>query len=72
MGSASFAVQREMKVVAGAAGYVLEDVPHLSDYISDLSAYPNPLQDNPSYSVVKQYFVDVDDTVAQKVSALLK
>ncbi|XP_031114940.1 ATP-dependent 6-phosphofructokinase 6-like [Ipomoea triloba] len=67
MGSASFAVQREMKVVAGAAGYVLEDVPHLSDYISDLSAYPNPLQDNPSYSVVKQYFVDVDDTVAQKV-----
>lgn len=36
MGSASFVVQREMKVVAGGAGYVLEDVPHLSDYISDL------------------------------------
>ncbi|KAK9131074.1 hypothetical protein Sjap_011561 [Stephania japonica] len=29
--------------------------------------YPNPLQDNPAYSVVKQYFVNMDDTVAQKV-----
>jgi hypothetical protein len=24
------------KIVRGAAGYVLEDVPHLSDYIPDL------------------------------------
>ncbi|KAG6488590.1 hypothetical protein ZIOFF_049837 [Zingiber officinale] len=30
-------------------------------------AYPNPLQNNPAYSVVKQYFVNVDDTVAHKV-----
>ncbi|XP_020533937.1 ATP-dependent 6-phosphofructokinase 3 isoform X2 [Jatropha curcas] len=29
--------------------------------------YPNPLQDNPSYSVVKQYFVNEDDTVAEKI-----
>ncbi|KAL9304413.1 hypothetical protein ACSQ67_021676 [Phaseolus vulgaris] len=28
--------------------------------------YPNPLQDNPSYSVVKQHAVDVEDTVAHK------
>ncbi|KAK7349218.1 hypothetical protein VNO77_06408 [Canavalia gladiata] len=57
----------EVKIINGVAGYVLEDVPHLSDYIPHLSSYPNPLQDNPSYSVVKQYFVDVDDTVAQQI-----
>ncbi|XP_010267094.1 PREDICTED: ATP-dependent 6-phosphofructokinase 3-like isoform X1 [Nelumbo nucifera] len=57
----------EPKIVTGDAGYVLEDVPHLSDYISNLPTYPNPLQDNPAYSVVKQYFVNVDDTVAQKI-----
>ncbi|XP_060187478.1 ATP-dependent 6-phosphofructokinase 3-like isoform X2 [Lycium barbarum] len=39
----------------------------MSDYIFNLPTYPNPLQDHPSYSVVKQYFVDVDDAVAQKV-----
>ncbi|KAL4567788.1 hypothetical protein LXL04_023382 [Taraxacum kok-saghyz] len=57
----------EMKVETGDAGYVLEDVPHLSDYIPDLPTYPNPLRSNPAYSVVKQYFVDADDTVPQKV-----
>uniref|UniRef100_A0A7N0SW92 Phosphofructokinase domain-containing protein n=1 Tax=Kalanchoe fedtschenkoi TaxID=63787 RepID=A0A7N0SW92_KALFE len=56
-----------MKVVAGDAGYVLEDVPHLTDYIPQLPTFPNPLQFNPAYSVVKQYFVNLDDTVAQKV-----
>ncbi|XAR53402.1 6-phosphofructokinase [Bertholletia excelsa] len=55
------------KIVVGDAGYVLEDVPHLTDYIPDLPAYPNPLQDNPAFSVVKQYFVHVDDTVPEKV-----
>ncbi|KAK7294277.1 hypothetical protein RJT34_17164 [Clitoria ternatea] len=49
------------------AGFVLEDVPHFSHYIPHLPTYPNPLQDNPSYSVTKQYFVDVDDTVAQQI-----
>ncbi|KAM7513119.1 hypothetical protein LguiB_011994 [Lonicera macranthoides] len=57
----------QMKVVTGDAGYVLEDVPHLSDYIPDLPTYPNPLRSNPAYSVVKQYFVHVDDTVPQKI-----
>ncbi|XP_022997851.1 ATP-dependent 6-phosphofructokinase 3-like [Cucurbita maxima] len=47
--------------------YVLEDVPHLTDYLPDLPGYPNPLQDNPAYSAVKQYFVNVDDAVAQNV-----
>ncbi|XP_058074101.1 ATP-dependent 6-phosphofructokinase 3-like isoform X1 [Magnolia sinica] len=55
------------KIILGNAGYVLEDVPHLTDYIPDLPTYPNPLQDNAAYSVVKQYFVHVDDTVPQKI-----
>ncbi|KAF2285184.1 hypothetical protein GH714_038974 [Hevea brasiliensis] len=55
------------KIVNGDYGYVLEDVPHLTDYLPDLPTYSNPLQDNPAYSVVKQYFVHVDDTVPQKV-----
>ncbi|KAJ4708569.1 ATP-dependent 6-phosphofructokinase [Melia azedarach] len=55
------------KVVNGTNGYVLEDVPHLIDYIPDLPTYCNPLQDNPAFSVVKQYFVHVDDTVPTKV-----
>ncbi|XP_008794086.1 ATP-dependent 6-phosphofructokinase 3-like isoform X2 [Phoenix dactylifera] len=55
------------KIVHGEAGYVLEDVPHLTDYIPDLPSYPNPLQDNPAYSVVKQFFVNRDDTVKQKI-----
>ncbi|XXG57307.1 hypothetical protein AAC387_Pa03g4493 [Persea americana] len=56
-----------MKIVSGDAGYVLQDVPHLSDFIPDLPTYPNPLQHNAAYSVVKQYFVNVDDTVPQKI-----
>ncbi|KAK4770041.1 hypothetical protein SAY87_030573 [Trapa incisa] len=56
-----------IKLVTGDGGYILEDVPHFSDYIDDLPTYPNPLQSNPAYSVVKQYFVHMDDTVPQKV-----
>ncbi|AEE85178.1 putative 6-phosphofructokinase [Arabidopsis thaliana] len=55
------------KIINGSCGYVLEDVPHLSDYLPGLPTYPNPLQDNPAYSVVKQYFVDADDSVPQKI-----
>lgn len=79
----------QMKLENGNAGFVLEDVPHLTDYIPDLpvriiylytdvfvhiqelidrvvvylftyfsylfvwQTYPNPLQFNPAYSVVK-------------------
>ncbi|XP_055820489.1 ATP-dependent 6-phosphofructokinase 6-like isoform X2 [Solanum dulcamara] len=57
----------QMKVVNGDFGYVLEDVPHLTDYIPQLPTYDNPLRSNPAYSVVKQYFVDMDDTVPQKI-----
>ncbi|XP_078164588.1 ATP-dependent 6-phosphofructokinase 6-like isoform X1 [Carex rostrata] len=55
------------KIVTGDVGYVLEDVPHLTDYLPDLPTYPNPLQNNPAYSVVKQYFVNTDDTVTQTI-----
>ncbi|KAG6420349.1 hypothetical protein SASPL_116874 [Salvia splendens] len=66
----------QMKVVEGEFGYVIQDVPHLSDYVSDLQCdsinwmretYPNPLRSNPAYSVVKQYFVDMDDSVPEKM-----
>nr|KJB65624.1 hypothetical protein B456_010G103900 [Gossypium raimondii] len=57
----------QMKLATGEGGYVLEDVPHLTDYLPDLPSYPNPLQDNPAYSAVKQYFVNDDDTVTQKI-----
>ncbi|XP_062090947.1 ATP-dependent 6-phosphofructokinase 3-like [Humulus lupulus] len=66
MGSNTVCDQKH-KVVIGESGYVLEDVPHLSDYIPDLPTYQNQLQDNPAYSVVKQYFVNEDDTVTQKI-----
>ncbi|PKA63667.1 6-phosphofructokinase 3 [Apostasia shenzhenica] len=57
----------EPKLIHGEAGYALEDVPLLTDYIPSLPKYPNPLQKNPAYSAVKQNFVNVDDSVAQKI-----
>ncbi|KAG8381840.1 hypothetical protein BUALT_Bualt05G0014600 [Buddleja alternifolia] len=57
----------QMKVVTGEFGFVLQDVPHFNDYIPDLPTYPNPLRSNPAYSVVKQYFVDMDDSVPEKI-----
>lgn len=59
--------QHHMKIVKGDCGYILEDIPHLSDYIPDLPTYHNPLQDNPAYAVVKKHFIDTDDTVTQKI-----
>ncbi|KAL8128610.1 hypothetical protein V2J09_017765 [Rumex salicifolius] len=61
MGSVSDA---NLKLVDGSYGYVLHDVPHLSDFLTNLPTYPNPLQENPAYAGVKQYFVDDEDTVA--------
>ncbi|KAI7748112.1 hypothetical protein M8C21_007842 [Ambrosia artemisiifolia] len=67
MGQLPATTSSQPNVITGDHGYILEDVPHLTDYIPHLPTYPNPLQDNPAYAVVKQYFVDTDDTVAQKV-----
>ncbi|KAE8769186.1 6-phosphofructokinase 3 [Hordeum vulgare] len=55
------------KLDAGDYGYVLDDVQHLTDYLPELPTFPNPLQDHPAYSTVKQYFVNADDTVPEKV-----
>ncbi|XP_022153587.1 ATP-dependent 6-phosphofructokinase 3-like [Momordica charantia] len=56
------------EIFSGDFRYVLEDVPHLIDYLPNLSAYPNPLLNNNSaYSATEQYFVNMDDVVAQKI-----
>ncbi|KAL5229765.1 hypothetical protein ABZP36_028541 [Zizania latifolia] len=56
-----------VKISEGDFGYILDDVPHLIDYVPDAPTYPNPLQDHPAYSTVRQYFVNEDDTVPQKM-----
>nr|AIE47272.1 phosphofructokinase [Hevea brasiliensis] len=48
-------------------GFVLEDVPHLTDFLPDLPSYPNPLQNSQAYAIVKQNFVIPEDAVAQKI-----
>ncbi|KAF4398077.1 hypothetical protein G4B88_019798 [Cannabis sativa] len=55
------------KIITGDNGYILEDVPHLSDYLTDLHTYPNPLQYNQTYSAVRQCFIGEDDSVAQQI-----
>uniref|UniRef100_A0A0D6R203 ATP-dependent 6-phosphofructokinase n=1 Tax=Araucaria cunninghamii TaxID=56994 RepID=A0A0D6R203_ARACU len=49
------------------SGFVLDDVPHLSDWLPNLPTYPNPLQDSPAYADVKQSFVHPDDAVARDI-----
>jgi 6-phosphofructokinase 1 len=63
MGSAEMA----RKVLVGKGGAVLEDVPHLTDWIPNLPTYENPLKHNPAYSAVRQYFVEDTDVVAKDV-----
>ncbi|KAK1354834.1 ATP-dependent 6-phosphofructokinase [Heracleum sosnowskyi] len=57
----------EPKIVLGEDGYVLEDVPHFSDYISDLPTFTNPLQANSAYSIARKVCVDCNDTIAQMI-----
>ncbi|KAL8137019.1 hypothetical protein V2J09_003020 [Rumex salicifolius] len=57
----------DVKLVNGDCGYELDDIPHLSDYLADLPTYEDPLENNPAYAGVKQYFVDDKDTVIQSV-----
>ncbi|KAL2324998.1 hypothetical protein Fmac_024056 [Flemingia macrophylla] len=47
--------------------FVLEDVPHLTNFLPDLPSYPNPLQKSQAYSIVKRTFVSPDDVVAENV-----
>uniref|UniRef100_A0A7I4B1S1 ATP-dependent 6-phosphofructokinase n=1 Tax=Physcomitrium patens TaxID=3218 RepID=A0A7I4B1S1_PHYPA len=55
------------KVSAGDGGAVLEDVPHLTDWLPDLPTYENPLKHNPAYAAVRQYFIEDTDVVAKDV-----
>ncbi|XP_012466904.1 ATP-dependent 6-phosphofructokinase 4, chloroplastic isoform X1 [Gossypium raimondii] len=48
-------------------GFVIDDVPHLTDFLPDLPSYPNPLQTSQAYAIVKQTFVRPEDVVAQKI-----
>ncbi|KAG5612487.1 hypothetical protein H5410_023768 [Solanum commersonii] len=49
------------KIVMGDNGYVLEDVPHLSDYIPSLPTYPNPLKKGASvlFKEITRYSLNV-------------
>ncbi|XP_004496088.1 ATP-dependent 6-phosphofructokinase 4, chloroplastic isoform X2 [Cicer arietinum] len=48
-------------------GFVLEDVPHLTNFLPDLPSYPSPLQKSQAYSIVKNTFVNPEDVVAQTI-----
>ncbi|KAG7972388.1 hypothetical protein I3843_07G181500 [Carya illinoinensis] len=48
-------------------GFVLEDVPHLTDFLPGLLSYPNPLQNSKAYSIVRQTFVTPEDAVAENI-----
>ncbi|CAI6005668.1 unnamed protein product [Closterium sp. NIES-65] len=46
---------------------VIEDVPHLANWIPDLRLYPSPLQRNPAYAHVETFFVEEDQVVSREV-----
>ncbi|CAI7881819.1 unnamed protein product [Closterium sp. NIES-53] len=46
---------------------VIEDVPHLANWIPDLRLYPSPLQRNPAYAHVETFFVEEDQVVSRDV-----
>ncbi|XP_050224717.1 ATP-dependent 6-phosphofructokinase 4, chloroplastic-like [Mercurialis annua] len=48
-------------------GFILEDVPHLTDFLPDLPSYPNPLHKSQAYAIVKETFVKPEDAVAESV-----
>ncbi|XP_051138432.1 ATP-dependent 6-phosphofructokinase 4, chloroplastic [Andrographis paniculata] len=47
--------------------FVLEDVPHLTDFLPDLPSFPNPLKKTQAYAIVKKTFVSPEDVVAQNI-----
>ncbi|XP_031287452.1 ATP-dependent 6-phosphofructokinase 4, chloroplastic-like isoform X1 [Pistacia vera] len=52
---------------ASTDGFVLDDVPHLTNFLPDLPSYPNPLQKSQAYAVVKKTFVSPEDVVTQRI-----
>lgn len=55
------------KNIDGEYGYVLEDVPHFTDYLPDMPTFTNPLRNHPAYKTVKQYWVDEEDSVPLQI-----
>ncbi|XP_078168560.1 ATP-dependent 6-phosphofructokinase 6-like isoform X4 [Carex rostrata] len=55
------------KIVEGEYGYVLEDVPHFTDYLPDMPTFTNPLRNHPAYKTVKQYWVNEEDSVPLQI-----
>ncbi|KAK4385177.1 ATP-dependent 6-phosphofructokinase, chloroplastic [Sesamum angolense] len=47
--------------------FVIEDVPHLTNFLPDLPSFPSPLKKSQAYAIVKRTFVSPEDMVAQKV-----
>ncbi|KAL0304051.1 UNVERIFIED_CONTAM: ATP-dependent 6-phosphofructokinase, chloroplastic [Sesamum radiatum] len=47
--------------------FVLEDVPHLTNFLPDLPSFPSPLKKSQAYAIVKRTFVSPEDMVAQKI-----
>ncbi|XP_009804348.1 ATP-dependent 6-phosphofructokinase 4, chloroplastic [Nicotiana tabacum] len=47
--------------------FIIEDVPHLTDFLPDLPSYPNPLKRSQAYAIVKETFVNPEDVVAKDI-----
>lgn len=47
--------------------FIIEDVPHLTNFLPDLPSYPNPLKKSQAYAIVKKTFVSPEDMVTQKI-----
>ncbi|XP_059666906.1 ATP-dependent 6-phosphofructokinase 4, chloroplastic [Cornus florida] len=60
-------IRAQNTIQSDVDGFVLEDVPHLTNFLPDLPLYPNPLQKSPAYAIVKQTFVSPEDVVAQQI-----
>ncbi|KAI5670291.1 hypothetical protein M9H77_10655 [Catharanthus roseus] len=46
-------------------GFIIQGVPHLTDFLPDLPSYPNPLKKSQAYAIVKNTFVSPKDLVAE-------
>ncbi|XP_016479126.2 ATP-dependent 6-phosphofructokinase 4, chloroplastic-like [Nicotiana tabacum] len=47
--------------------FIIEDVPHLTDFLPHLPSYPNPLKRSQAYAIVKETFVNPEDVVAKNI-----
>ncbi|KAK4734284.1 hypothetical protein R3W88_008545 [Solanum pinnatisectum] len=47
--------------------FIVEDVPHLTDFLPDLPSYTNPLKKSQAYAIVKKTFVSPEDMVAKEI-----